>query len=183
MIIGITGTNGAGKGTVGQYLAQKHGFNYFSARDVWNEEIARRGLVSDRNTMREVANDLRAQHGSHYFAEGALERAKRLGGNSIFESIRTVGEAQYLKSHGALLWAVDANRHARYERAILRGSETDKVSFEQFCEQEDREMQNTDPARQNISAVMMLADAVLTNNGTREELHEQVEQALAQAAR
>jgi len=178
MIIGITGTLGAGKGTIGEYLATKYGFNYFSARDVWNEEIARRGLPSNRDTMTATANDLRAQHGSHYFAEGALARAQKLGGNAVFESIRTIGEAEYLKSHGALLWAVDADINKRYERIMLRASETDKVSFEKFVADEEREMRSDDPNKQNLAAVRNLADHIFYNNGTQEELFKQVEEVL-----
>lgn len=175
MIIGITGTLGAGKGTIGEYLKEKHGFHYFSARDVWNEEITRRGLVSNRDTMTEVANDLRAKHGSHYFAQGALDRAEKLGGNAVFESIRTLGEAEYLQSHGALLWAVDADIEKRYERIVARASETDKVSFEKFQADEEREMTSTDINKQNLLGVRDMADHVFTNNGTPEELFAQVE--------
>lgn len=178
MIIGITGTLGAGKGTVGKYLQEKHGFNYFSARDVWVEEVKRRGLSVDRDTITETANSLRAEHGAHYFAERALERAQKLGGDSVFESIRTVGEAEYLKNHGAQLWAVDADIHKRYERIVARQSETDKVSFEKFKADEQREWDNQDPAKQNLKAVIAMADAVLTNDGTPEELYAQVEVAL-----
>ena len=181
MIIGITGTIGAGKGTVAAYVVRNHGFNYFSARDVWNEEIARRGLPSNRDTMTSVANDMRARYGSHYFSELALAHANALGGHSVFESIRTVGEAQYLKSHGAFLWAVDADVHRRYERIVLRKSETDNISFEKFVADEEREMASTDQRRQNLAAVRRMADTILTNDGTPEELYQQVEVALQKA--
>jgi dephospho-CoA kinase len=178
MIIGITGTLGAGKGTVGQYLKDKHGFNYFSARDVWVEEVKRRGLPINRDTITETANDLRAQHGPHYFSDRALTRANELGGDAVFESIRTVGEADYLKQHGAFLWAVDAEIHTRYARIVERQSETDKVSFEKFKADEEREWESTDPTKQNLKAVIAMADTALLNDGTPEDLFAQVEKAL-----
>ena len=181
MIIGITGTLGAGKGTVGKYLQDRHGFNYFSARDVWVEEVKRRGLPVNRDTITETANSLRAEHGPHYFTERALSKAQELGGNSVFESIRTVGEAEYLKKHGAQLWAVDADINKRYERIVARQSETDKVSFVKFKEHEEREWENADPAKQNLKAVIAIADATFINNGTPEELYAQVEPALTKA--
>ena len=179
MIIGITGTIGAGKGTVVEYLKTK-GFKHYSARDFWNEEIARRGLVSDRDVMTTVANDLRSIHGPEYFAEEALARAKKVGGNAVIESIRSVGEAEYLKKGKVLLWAVDADIQKRYERITRRMSETDKISFEKFVADEKREWDNADPTKQNIAGVMKMADVVLTNNGTQEELFTQVEAALRQ---
>lgn len=178
MIIGITGTLGAGKGTVVEYL-QKKGFTHFSARDVWNEEIARRGWVSNRDNMVVVANELRAEHGPGFFATRAMQKAHEEGvANAVIESIRSVGEAEAIKQGGGVLWAVDADVRTRYERIVLRQSETDRVSFEKFVEDEEKEWENTDPTKQNLKAVIAMADTVLTNNGTQEELFAQVEVAL-----
>ena len=181
MIIGITGTLGAGKGTVVEYLVKERGFRHFSARDVWNEEIARRSWPSNRDNMVIVANELRAQHGSDYFARTALARAKEQEVDAVIESIRSIGEAKYLKENGALLWAVDADKRVRYERAVLRGSETDKLSYEKFVEDETKEFANTDPTKQDISGVMKMSDVVFQNNGTREELFAQIEKELGKS--
>jgi dephospho-CoA kinase len=180
MIIGITGTLGAGKGTVVEYLEQK-GFKHFSARDVWNEEITRRGWVSNRDNMVLVANELRAQHGSDYFARRALEKVKEHGGDAVIESVRSIGEAEYIKQNGGVIWAVDADIHKRYERITSRQSETDKVTFAKFVEDEQKEWNNQDPTKQNLKAVIAMADVTLTNNGTQEELFAQVEAALSKA--
>jgi dephospho-CoA kinase len=177
MIIGITGTLGAGKGTVVEYLKTK-GFVHYSARDVWIEEVKKRGLPVDRDTITATANDLRAQHGPAYFAEVSVAKAKDKGGDAVIESIRSVGEAEYLKSHGAVLWAVDADVKTRYERIVARASETDKISFDKFVEDEKREWDNADPTKQNLKAVITMSDTVLTNDGTQEELFAQVEKAL-----
>ena len=56
MIIGITGSFGAGKGTVVEYLIDK-GYKHFSAREFLTEEILRRGMSVDRDSMIAVAND------------------------------------------------------------------------------------------------------------------------------
>lgn len=78
MIIGITGTNGAGKGAVVEYLIQK-GFKHYSARDFITEEIKKRELPVDRSSMREVANDRRLAHGSAYVIESLFKRAEDNG--------------------------------------------------------------------------------------------------------
>lgn len=181
MIIGITGTIGAGKGTVAEYLVKNYGFLFISARDVWSEEIIRRGLPVNRDTMVLVANELRAAHGSDYFARTAIEKAKQTGGDSVIESIRSIGEARAIKERGGMLWAVDADVVKRYERIAKRLSETDKISFEKFVADEQLEWENADPNKQNLKAVIAMADTVFTNNSSPKELLAQVEEALKKA--
>lgn len=181
MIIGITGTLGAGKGTIVQYLIEKRGFKHFSVRSFLNKEIARRGLPSNRDTMTTVANDLRAQYGSGYISEQLLARALVDNENAIIESIRSIGEAEYLKSHGAYLWAIDADVHKRYDRILGRASETDAISFEKFVADEQREFANADPTKQNISGVMAIADMTFHNDDTLEDLYTQIDQALSRS--
>ncbi len=179
MILGITGTNGAGKGTVVDYLVKQKGFTHYSARDFIVEEIKRRGMPINRDTTRLVANDLRRQYGAGHILQELLGRAEKVGGHAVLESIRNVGEADALREKGVVLWAVDADRSIRYERSILRGTDLDKITFEKFCEQEDREMASTESYDMNVFAVMKKVNATLTNNGTPEELYQQVEVALA----
>jgi len=179
MIIGITGTLGAGKGTVVEYLKTK-GFKHYSGREFFIEEVARRSLTVNRDTITEIANDLRAKNGPDYVIKTLFSRAAQAGGDVVIESIRALAEGEFVKSHGQL-WAVDADIKLRYERIVLRASETDKISFEKFKADEEREWENTDPSKQNLKAVIAMADAVITNNGTQEELFAQVEAALRQA--
>lgn len=178
MIIGITGTNGAGKGTVVEYLIKK-GFAHYSARAFITAEIERRGLPVDRDNMRLVANDLRQQHSPSYVIDSLYDQAAAAGGDAVIESVRVVEEARHLQERSAVVLAVDADRKLRYERAVSRGSATDKVTFEQFCEQEDREMNAPDAWDMNIFGVMKIADYTLENNGTVEELNAQVDEVLA----
>jgi dephospho-CoA kinase len=124
-----------------------------------------------------VANDLRATFSPSYIVEQLYEQAKADGKNAIIESLRAVGEVEALKQkEDFLFFAIDADPKMRYERVVLRGSETDKISYDEFIANEQREMINTDPTKQNISKCMQLADHVFTNNGTLEELHQQIEE-------
>lgn len=176
-VIGITGTLGAGKGTVVEYLMNKHGYLHYSARGLLNEIIAERKLTPGRDSMRSVANGMRAEKGPAALIEALFAKAIVVGKDAIIESVRTEGEIIALRDSGSpfILMAVDANQKLRYDRAIGRGSSTDKVSFEKFCEQEAVEMKSTEPHEQNLSRCMELADVRLENNGSLEELHSKVE--------
>ena len=178
MIIGITGTNGAGKGTVVDFLTTQKEFNHFSVRNFLIEEITRQGLPVDRIHMRQVANEMRKAHGSDYVVVQLVNQALLSKGNSVIESIRTIGEANFLRSHGALIWTVDADRKISYGRVLKRWSETDKVDFETFCMHEDREMNSVEPWDMNVFAVMQMANHTFLNNKTTAELYNQVEECL-----
>jgi len=175
IIIGITGTLGAGKGTIVEYLTKKKGFEHYSVRAFLIEEIKKRNLAVNRDSMVSVANDLRARHSPGYIVEQLFERAAKSGKNCIIESIRTSGEAEALKSKGNFyLFAVDAPASLRYERVQHRNSETDNVSIETFLENEKREMQSTDPNKQNISKCIEMADYLFENDSTIGKLQDKV---------
>ncbi len=182
MILGITGTIGAGKGTVVDYLVGK-GFKHYSVREAITEEIMRRGLSVNRTTMNEVATDMRKKHGASYFGDVLWARAAADGAeNFIIESIRTTMEAGRVKEKGGFILVVDAPEAVRYDRIKGRGTETDSVTLEEFRAQEAREMTSenpSDPSYMNIRGVIDMADATVVNDGTLEELGLKVEQALA----
>lgn len=176
MIIGITGTLGAGKGTVVEIL-QKKGFIHFSVRGFLKTEIEKRGLPFDRDSMTLVANELRKNNSPSFIAEQLYELAKKSGKNAVIESLRTPGEIQALRKKGNFyLIAVDADTKTRYARIVKRGSESDNISYERFLEDEKREMSSNDPNKQNISACVAMADFKIENNGTVEDLNKQVDE-------
>ena len=178
-IIGITGTLGAGKGTIVVYLVDHYGYRHYSVRGYLIEEAKRRGMELNRDTFVVVANDLRATHCPSYITDQLYLQAAENGENAIIESVRTPGEVESLRQQEHfLLFAVDADPEIRYERVVGRGSETDHISYETFLENEAREMSSTDPNHQNIGRCMQMADHVFMNNGDFEDLYRQVETVL-----
>lgn len=176
LIIGITGTLGAGKGTIVDFLVREKGFRHFSVRGFISEEIVRRGLVVNRDSMVLVANDLRVTHTPSYIVDCLYETALASGTSCIIESIRTPGEVISLKSKGNFyLLAVDADPRARFTRIAQRQSETDLISYETFIENEAREMNSDNPNHQNLRKCIEMADFVFNNDGSVGELEKTVE--------
>ena len=176
IIIGITGTLGAGKGTIVDCLVNKNAFVHYSVRDYLIKEIEKRNLAVNRDTMTSVANDLRAKNSPSFVTDQLYKQAKISGKNCIIESIRTPGEIISLKEKGSFyLFAVDADPKLRYERIKLRNSETDHISFDVFMENEKREYTSTDANKQNLKKCIEMADFVFQNNGTIEKLYFEVE--------
>lgn len=178
-IIGITGTLGAGKGTIVDYLTAHHGFKHFSVRGYLIQIIKATGKEVNRDSLTHTANELRAANSPSFIAEELFKEAEKTGANCIIESIRTVGEVTALKAKGNFkLLSVDTDRRLRYERILVRGSETDQISFETFSANEERELSSNDPNKQNLSACMALADYHFTNNGSFDDLYVQLDQIL-----
>ncbi|OGG62736.1 hypothetical protein A3C87_01370 [Candidatus Kaiserbacteria bacterium RIFCSPHIGHO2_02_FULL_49_34] len=178
MIIGITGSFGAGKGEVVEYLKKAHDFSHYSASGFITEEILRRSLPVDRDNMTAVANDLRLKHGPSYVVDSLYARAQAAGGNVVIESLRAPAEVARIRELGGFVIGVDAPAQLRYDRAVKRGSEKDAVTFDYFLAQEKREQNPDDPTKQNIFEALKLSDVVIQNDDTLEVLAQRIEKIL-----
>ncbi len=166
MIIGLTGTLRAGKGTLVEVLKENN-FEHYSVREFLIEEIEKRDKPVNRDSMIEIANELREKNSPSFIVEQLYNKAKEKGKDSVIESIRTKGEVDFLRKYGRedfFLIAVDAEQKIRYDRAVKAQSETDNVSFEKFVEQEKREMFSDDSGKQNLSYCMNYSDYFFLNN-------------------
>jgi len=175
MLIGIAGTLGAGKGTVVAYLKDK-GFVHYSASGLLREMLRADGLAETRENMTVLADKLRSENPASpqhvLFAKYQSERPD----NAIIESIHSVGEAKFLKEHGAILLGVDADLNIRYKRISVRGTSKDNVTFEEFKKIATHEEEGG--GQHNIRAAIKLADYIIENNSTLEELHARVDEFL-----
>lgn len=179
IIIGITGTLGAGKGTVVNYLIEEKGFTHYSVRSYLSEIITSNHQEVNRDSLTHTANALREKYGPAHIIEELYQRANKEGKDCVIESIRTPGEIKALrKQKNFILLAVDADLNTRFERIKIRNSETDKIDFGTFKDNEQREMTSSDPTKQNLSACIEAADYVILNNGDRKELERKTEDIL-----
>ena len=91
MIIILTGTNGAGKGTLLGFFVNR-GFKHYSMSGFSIEEVKRQNLDVNRDNTRLVANDLRKNFGPAYISEELYKKALIDGGNVVIEAVRSPGE-------------------------------------------------------------------------------------------
>lgn len=175
-IIGIAGTNGSGKDSVGHVLADRHSYLFVSVTDLLRAELNRRGQQVDREHLRELSAEWRREYGLGVLVDRALEEFNKLKCQYIgvaIASLRNPAEADRIHELGGLVLWIDADAKTRYERiqnnaeARARAGE-DAKSFEEFLAEEEAEMNNTtgDTAALSMIDVKKRADIILDNDQT-----------------
>ncbi|MFB0564981.1 MAG: AAA family ATPase [Candidatus Aminicenantaceae bacterium] len=170
-LIGLTGTNGAGKGVVAAYLVKK-GFSYFSLSDLIRDEVRKKGEEVSRNNLIKMGNHLREKFGADILARLVKKRIK---GKAVIDSIRNPKEVEFFRRQkDFILVAVDAPVKVRYKRAKRRGREESASNYQEFIRKEQEEMTNSEKGQQ-LHNCMNMADVTIINDGTLEDLHQKVE--------
>lgn len=178
IIIGITGTLGAGKGTIVNYLVKNRGYKHYSVSGFLKDQLLEKKLEINRTNLQDIGNEIRKKFGSDYITRKLFEKAKKENVDAVIESIRNPKEAEFIKSHDGFLFAVTADQKTRYQRIKSRGEEKDKVTFTEFKKQEKKELQSKNPHAQNLPKCILLADYKFANNSTIKCLYEKVEKAI-----
>lgn len=179
MVIGITGTIGSGKDTLMELLKRDYNFKHYSVREYLIQKLEENGDEVNRLTMSIMANKLREENHTAFLAEELFNMATEQGGNAVIESIRTPGEVEFLKNHSEfVLFAVDADPNLRYERVQERKSVTDRIDFNTFMSEEQKEMQNDEPHMQNLAMCIRVSDYKFRNNSTVEMFYKKISKVL-----
>lgn len=173
-IIGIAGTNGSGKDTVGRILAE-HGYLFVSVTELLRTEALKKGLEPSRENLRRISAGWRRDSGRlGVLVDKALaeyEKVKDKYGGVAIASLRNPGEADRVHELGGTVVWVDAEPRVRYERIQANAAARDRaaednLTFEQFLADEAVEMKRpakSDEATIDMSAVKALSDVLIDN--------------------
>lgn len=173
-LIGLTGTNGAGKGEVASYLMNK-GYAYVSLSDEIRADLRRRGKESTRDQLISAGNALRRRYGADILARWAMNKVKN---RTVIDSIRNASEVAFLRRQDDfILVAVDAPAELRFVRVQNRGRAESASTVEEFIAKEKEEMAGGRSGQQ-LRRCLSLTDVTIINDGTLEALHRQIEERL-----
>jgi len=171
-LIGLTGTNGSGKGEAATYF-KKRGYAYFSLSDVIRDALRNDGKEDTRDNLIEKGNELRKKYGPDILARLAMEKVQD---KTVIDSIRNPSEVEYLrKEKEFILLAIDAPVELRYERVKRRGRQESASTLEEFIKKEKEEMTDSEKGQQ-LHSCMKMADFIIMNDGTLEDLHLKLEE-------
>jgi cytidylate kinase len=172
-IIGLAGTNGAGKDTVGHMLAEHHNYLFISVTELLRAEAKRRGLPVEREVLRTISAEWRRELGLGVLVDKAVaeyEAVRDQYAGVVMASLRNPGEADEVhKMGGTMLW-VDADPRVRYDRIqankASRGrAEEDDKTFEQFQAEEAIEMRpQGDAATLDMAGVKTKSDVIVDSS-------------------
>jgi dephospho-CoA kinase len=190
-IIGLAGTNGSGKDTVGHLLSTYHKYLFISVTDILRAELKKRNVPITRENLRALSAEWRKSRGLGVLVDLAAELYKAAQQNYagvVIASLRNPGEADKVHELGGTVIWVDAEPKVRYERvqanAASRGrNEEDNKSYDQFLKEEANEMKRQaggDSTTLDMGAVKEKSDAHIDN--TRQDityLRESIERVLA----
>lgn len=173
MVIGLTGTNGAGKTAVGTYLKTR-GFRFHSLSDEIRKQLNSQTQVATRKKLIETGNRLRTEYGPAVLAE-RIKSKLAPDQNYVIDSIRNPYEVECLRGTGNFyLLRIDAPVSVRYERVRQRGGPRTPKSLQEFISQEKLETEGNNPIHQQLKACFKIADATLINDSDFDKLGEKL---------
>ena len=173
MLIGLTGRNACGKSTLVNWFSNK-GLRSFSCSDSIRTWLSEQGIDPTREALIEGGRELRRKGGPGVLAEMLLELID--GDDAVIDSIRTPAEVEALRIRGDfVLIEVRAEEGSRWNRMMDRSRPGDPKEKGAFLAQEAAEARAEDEAGQALDATAAMADLVVLNDGTIEELEENLQ--------
>ncbi|MDD3435072.1 MAG: AAA family ATPase [Patescibacteria group bacterium] len=176
IIIGLSGQIASGKEVVKKHLEKCCGGVSFKFSDVLRKILKDLDVPAERDNIIRLSTFLRQAYGEDLLARALTKQVSEANNDLIIvDGIRRLADIEYLKHlDNFYLIAIEAKLELRYQRALSRAENPGdaKKSWEEFLADEAKETEVT------IPAVMAQANYTLENNGTLEELKEQIDKTL-----
>lgn len=170
MIIGITGPAGAGKDTSANYIADSLSVLHVSGGDILRDMLKRADLEPKKAALGSFGVFVRAFYGADEIPRRVLEIADGQD-HVIYSGFRSPSEAEAVKARGGIVVYIDAEDTLRHTRISDRGREGDVVQKAILVSLDKQENNAGDILNEDLASVKAMADEVIVNNGTLEDLH------------
>jgi dephospho-CoA kinase len=139
-IIGVAGSNGAGKDKLADVRLERQHARKVSLSDILRTEATKQGLDHSRENLSSISTRWGRKFGAGALSLMTLKnfaetRTDNETGISIV-SIRRPAEAVTIQEHGGIVLWIDADREIRYQRILeaQRDRIDDMVTYEEFSQ-------------------------------------------------
>jgi dephospho-CoA kinase len=172
IILGLTGQIACGKGVIKNFLIKHYKASDYRFSTILRDVLIRLDLEQSRENIQKMSTLLRQTFGEDILAKVMAKDAKEDKHNFIvIDGIRRLADIKYLRDiEGFFLISVEADEKIRHKRVIERNENPgdDKKSFADFLKDQQEESES------QIPATMKEADFVIDNNGSWDELWNQI---------
>ena len=174
IILGLVGEIASGKDTVAKYLKEKHGFQTIKFSTPIRKILDALNLPQSRENMVWVGINVRNRFGENIFGNVIAKECENSTANLIvLPNVRFKPDIAYLKQmNNFYLIHISSEPQIRYQRLIHRNQNSDDQTktWEEFIN--DGEL----PTEITIREVAKIAKHTIKNNGTLDQLHQQIDQ-------
>lgn len=176
LILGIVGDIAAGKGILSKYLCEKHQATSYRFSTVLRDVAKRLGKEESRENLQKISQGLREYLGQDILSQALVhDIAHDRNSFIIIEGIRRASDMACLqKLPGFRTVYLTADPEIRWRRLVERNENSGDANktFEDFTRDEETEVD------QNTKIVGREAEFIIVNNGSIEELYDQIEKVL-----
>lgn len=172
LILGLTGEMVAGKGTVAEYVKSEYSGNSYRFSTILRDVLDRIYIDKSRDNLQKISSVLRENFGQDVLAKSiAMDVQNDSCDIIVVDGIRRAPDIEHLRElPNFKMIYIDADVEIKYERLVKRGENTDDNSktLEDFKKDHEAE------AEIQIKGLKEVSDYVIDNNGSIENLYEQV---------
>jgi dephospho-CoA kinase len=175
-VIAVIGLPGSGKSEVIEYLMETRGWPKVYFGEVTFDEVRRRGLEISEPNERLVREGLRAEFGPLVYSERVIEKIKALSNEScvLVESLYSWEEyLRFREVFGDAFKTIAAHASPTIRYARLAKRPQRPLSSEEARSRDYSQIENLHQA-----GPIAMADFLIVNEGTREDLAKQVNVAM-----
>ena len=176
IIIGLSGQIASGKEVVKKYLESRCGGVSFKFSDILRNILDDLDVPTERGNIIKLSTFLRQAYGEDLLAKVLTKKVSQADEELVIvDGIRRLADIKYLKDlDNFYLIAITAEPEIRYQRVLSRNENPGDAqkTWEDFLADEAKETEVS------IASVVAEADYVLENNGTLEELKDQIDKTL-----
>ncbi len=161
---------GAGKTTAIEMM-MKYGASCVCMGDVIRHEAETRSLRKNRENLSRLMFELREKEGPMIVAKRCIEKIKAAESNLVIvDGLRGLEEVEYFQQFfpNFQVILVHAKARIRFQRLLKRGRSDDPKDWQTFHQRDLNELSI------GMGKVIALSDHILLNNGTLEELEQQI---------